>query len=108
MTTRELAQREPRGSLPEEKLSTDQFLQLFKLAEQALVNHNLDDARALIHGLIVLNRQSSPAWALLGRVERAAGLLEDARAAFAFACGLEPGNADLAKEVARIDQALQA
>jgi Flp pilus assembly protein TadD len=108
MTTRELVQREPSGSLPDERLSRDQFVQLLKLAEQAHVNGDLDNARDLLHGLIVLDRQSSSAWALLGKVERAAGRMEDARAAFAFALGLEPDNTELPIELARVDQALRA
>jgi Flp pilus assembly protein TadD len=108
LTTRELAQREPSGSLPEQKLDNAEFAQLFELAEQVHVNGDLDDARDLLHGLIVLDRQSTSAWALLGRIERDAGLMEDARAAFAFALALEPDNAELTMELARVDQALHA
>jgi tetratricopeptide (TPR) repeat protein len=107
MTTRELAEREPGGSLPEQTLSRADLAQLFELAEQAHRDGDLDAARDILHGLIVLDRQSSSAWASLGRVEKDAGLLEDARAAFAFVVGLEPDNAELATELARVDQAVQ-
>jgi hypothetical protein len=108
MTTRQLAQREPSGSVPADGLTKEQFVQFFALAEQARANGDLDAARDLLHGLITIDRRSSSAWTLLGRVERDAALIEDARAAFAFALGLEPNNKELAMELARIDQALQA
>jgi len=78
---------------------------LLHLAEEGYANHDLDNARSLLHALIVLDRRSTSAWALLGRVERAAGLMEDARAAFSFALELEPHNADVAMELARVNQA---
>lgn len=108
MRTRELAQREPSGSVPAQRLSSAEFAQLFELAEQAYGDGALGDARDILHGLIVLDRQFTSAWALLGRVERNAGLMEDARAAFAFALARDPDNGDLAIELARVDQALRA
>ena len=107
ITTAELARRAPEGSLPDKRLSSEEFDSLFKLAEKAHADRDFASAREILHGLIVLDRGRASAWVLLGRVEWAAGRIADAHAALSFAHELEPNNKDVAMELARVTQVVE-
>lgn len=101
--TSDLARTPARGEFPHHALDEGGIEQLLEIAARGERQGDYADARDLLHGLLVLDRQHAKAWALLGRVERHLGQPEEARAALSMALQLADHDFDSALELAEVN-----
>ncbi|MEO0459800.1 MAG: hypothetical protein AAF219_03070 [Myxococcota bacterium] len=102
LTTTDLVRREPDGELPSTPLPVSERLELFTLAKRGLVSRQLNDARDVLHGLLVLERGNAGYWSLLGEVERAAGKPNDACEAFSMSLSYDGQQLDVAVQLVEL------
>ncbi len=81
MLTTELVRGPVTGAPDIDALASEDLADLEALARLAWQRGRHDDARDIVHGLIVLQRDNPDFWTLLGEVERDAGELDAAWAA---------------------------
>ena len=78
MLTTELIRSPVAGAPDTDALAHEDLVELEALARLAWRRGRHDDARAIVHGLLVLRRDNPNFWTLLGEIERDAGNLDAA------------------------------
>ncbi len=105
VSTKELTQGEPDGDVSAE-LTPGEARELFILAREARKTGQLNEARQILHGLVVLDRNDAQAWTLLADVEADAGNLDDARDAYTYALSLGESELEPALRLAETEAEL--